>query len=248
MSHINVRGFILRDQPVGDADRLISLLTADHGLITAAARGARRQKSPLLASTQIFALSQVQLFHNRGRYTVDSAELIESFQGLHKDIFRLVCAAHLAEVFIDLLKDDLPDYASYEIWGRAINEVNRGHEPLLAIHIAQLRLLAHSGLKPPIELCSKCHQSVIAPAIFSFTESKIFCGSGCALSTVGLNMRLSAGSLACLHHIFSCRLENLFSFSLSEKIRREVVDFSNKWLTNQMEKEYSRLDMLRDLE
>ncbi|NLW12315.1 MAG: DNA repair protein RecO [Clostridiaceae bacterium] len=248
MSHINVRGFVLRDQPVGDADRLISVLTADHGLITAAARGARRQKSSLLASTQIFALSQFQLFQNRGRYTVDSAELDESFQGLHKDIYRLICAAHLAEVFIDLLKDDLPDKTAYELWGRAVNEVNRGQEPLLSIHVAQLRLLEHAGLKPPFELCSHCHGSVKAPALFSFRDSKIYCGSGCRSRSAGPSMLLSSGSLACLEHIFSSPLSRLFSFSLSDEIKQEVICFSDRWLTIQMEKQYTRLAMLQDLD
>ncbi len=248
MSHINVRGFVLRDQPVGDADRLISVLTADHGLITAAARGARRQKSPLLASTQIFALSQFQLFQHRGRYTVDSAELDESFQGLHQDIYRLICAAHLAEVFIDLLKDDLPDRIAYELWARAANETSRGEEPLLSIHIAQLRLLSYAGLKPPIETCGKCHGPLEAPATFSFSESKAYCANGCQNYARGQSMWLSSGTLACLNYVFTSPLSKLFSFSLAPEIKHEVISFADRWLTMQMEKKYTKLDMLRDLD
>jgi DNA repair protein RecO (recombination protein O) len=248
MSHISVRGFVLRDQPVGDADRLISVLTADHGLITAAARGARRQKSALLASTQIFALSQFQLFHNRGRYTVDSADLVESFQGLHQDIYRLICAAHLAEVFIDLLKDDLPDKTAYELWARAAIEINSVGEPLLSIHIAQLRLLVHAGLKPPLEVCGKCHEPLSTPAFFSFSESKAYCGSGCQNIARGQSMWLSSGTLACLNYVFTSPLSKLFSFSLAPEIKHEVISFADRWLTMQMEKKYTKLDMLRDLD
>ena len=202
----------------------------------------------MLASTQIFALSQFQLFQHRGRYTVDSAELDESFQGLHKDIYRLICAAHLAEVFIDLLKDDLPDQIAYELWGRAADAVNRGDEPLLTIHIAQLKLLAHAGLKPPVEMCGKCHEPLIAPVNFSFSDSKAFCSSSCHNYARGQSMRLSSGTIACLNYIFSSSLAKLFSFSLTAEIKQEVISFSDKWLTSQMEKKYTRLEMIRDLE
>jgi len=119
MSHEQVRGFILREVAIGEADRLVEILTATHGLVTAMARGSRRVRSPLLSATQIFALSDFTLFSYKGRYTIDSAELVEPFLRLREDLDRLICAAHLAEVFHDLVRDDLADDQMYILWAYA---------------------------------------------------------------------------------------------------------------------------------
>ena len=248
MSHIVVRGFVLREQPVGETDKIINILTADHGLITASARGARRAKSPLLASTQIFALSDFQIFSYKGRYTVDSADLVESFMALHQDIVRLICAAHLAEVFSDILKDDLPDRLAYELWAYSAYKLQVHEDPLLIVHIAQLRLLTIAGMRPPVDICRHCHNSVTAPAVFSFVSLDIFCGSDSCFRSAGKNfINLSGGALACLHYVLEKPVRTIFSFELTAEIKKEIISFSENYLTNQMEKKYTRLDMLNDL-
>jgi DNA repair protein RecO (recombination protein O) len=248
MAHIAVRGFVLREQPYGETDKLLDLLTADHGLITASARGSRRPKSRLLSSSQLFSLSDYQLFQNRDRYSIDSADLIESFQGLHRDIEKLVCAAHLAEVFSDLLRDNMPDRMPYELWAYTANRLDKGDDPLLIIHAAQLRLLAIEGLKPLVDSCKSCQQKLDDNVKFSFAESASYCGEKrCQSAVKGASMRLSSGTAACISHIINSRLPQLFSFSLSADVRQDVITFSERFLTEQMEKKYNRLDMLKGL-
>lgn len=243
-----LRGFVLRDQPYGETDKLLDLLTADYGLITVSARGARRTKSKLLSSSQLFSLSEFQLFQNKGRFSVDSAELIESFQGLHRDIEKLICSAHLAEVFTDLLRDNLPDRQPYELWAYTANQVNSGNDPLLAVHAAQLRLLAIEGLKPSIENCKNCQQKLTDSIRFSFNESASYCNiAGCQSRIKGNSMLFSPGTAACISHIINCQLTQLYSFKLSDDVRQNVIAFSEKFLTEQMEKKYRRLDMLSGL-
>lgn len=151
MAHETVRGFILREVPLGDADRIVEIFTADRGLVTAVARGARRAKSPLIAATLIFTFGEYQLFALKGRYTIDSAELIESFTGLRENIERLVCAAHLSEVFMDLLRDSLAEPELYTLWAYTSNQLKSAQDPYLTVHIAQFKALAISGFAPVLE-------------------------------------------------------------------------------------------------
>lgn len=150
MAHESARGFILREQPLGEADRLLEILTADRGLVTAVARGARRAKSPFVASTLVFTFAEFNLFAHKGRFTVDSAELIESFADLRSDLDRLICAAHLAEVFLDLMRDALPDRELYTLWAYTCHQLQASSDPLLVVHIAQFRALAEAGFAPQL--------------------------------------------------------------------------------------------------
>jgi DNA repair protein RecO (recombination protein O) len=221
MSHEHVRGFVLREVALGEADRLIEILTAQKGLVTALARGSRRVKSPLLAATQMFALSDFTLFNYKGRTTIDAAELVEPFLRLREDLDRLVCAAHLAEVFHDLVRDDLSDDRMYVLWAYSCHAILSQPDPLLVVHVAQLKALSVSGFTPALDACQACRNPNL--------------------------LHLSAPALACLKHIILSPAERLFAFNVSDAVKQEVRTFSDRYLTAIMEKNYQRLSLLQDL-
>lgn len=250
MSHIKLRGFIVREIPVGEADRIINILSADQGLISASARGARRTKSRLLASTQIFVLSDFELFAYKGRYTVDDAQLVESFSRLRQDIERLICASHLAEVLIDCTREAVPDPEIYKIWAYSLNAIQAHADPQLSVHAAQLRLLAQSGFALHLDSCVGCSQPMERQNSSSSVQISISAGgSVCGKTACRRNdsQLISRAVYNCLQHCQEAPLPQLFNFRLSAKARREFTQLSGAYLVSQMEKNYTRLKMLDDL-
>ncbi|MDD2457948.1 MAG: DNA repair protein RecO [Eubacteriales bacterium] len=247
MSHEHVRGFVLREVALGEADRLIEILTTQKGLVTALARGSRRVRSPLLAATQIFALSDFTLFNYKGRTTIDSAELVEPFLRLREDLDRLVCAAHLAEVFHDLVRDDLSDDRMYVLWAYSCHAISSQPDPLLVTHVAQLKALAVSGFTPQISYCQSCKSTQIIEGWFDFQSQGLVCPKDYRPIQGQAVLRLSAPALACLRHILQSPVERLFAFNVSDPVQKEIRVFSEQYLTVIMEKKYQRLSLLQDL-
>ncbi len=247
MAHEAVRGFILREIPLGDADRLVEILTADRGLITAVAKGARRAKSPLVATTLVFSFVQFQLFAYKGRYSIDSAELIESFTGLRENLDRLVCAAHLSEVFLDLLRDSMPDENLYALWAYTCHQLKSAQDPFLIIHIAQFRALSESGFAPLLSYCQICGKGAKDQNYFNLTSRSWICSNDFRPELKQDHLALSGATIACLNYCLSCPIEKLFAFRLDPAVREEICQFSALYLQTIMEKSYQRLNILSDL-
>ena len=247
MPHLQVRGFVIREVPVGETDRIINILTADYGLISASARGARRTKSQLLMTTQVFSLSDFELFVNKGHYSVNSAELIEAFMPLQQDLDRLVCAAHLAEVLLDSTRDAVAQPELYRLWAFSLQALQSLPDPLQTVHIAQLRLLSEIGFSPCVDSCVVCGEPVDDQARFSIRS----CGTVCTRPACRLKaadaIPLAAGALPCLRHTLTVPLGRLFSVGLSPAARRDFLRLSEGYLAHQMEKSYTRLKMLDGL-
>ena len=93
---VKTQGLIIREQTVGESDRLVTVLTRDAGVVRAFARRAKNLKDSKSAATQLLCYSRLSIFKGREKYMIDDAEPIEVFFGLRRDI----AALSLAQYFL----------------------------------------------------------------------------------------------------------------------------------------------------
>ena len=103
------KALVLREVKYKEADRILTLFTADNGKITAKARGALRKNSRTAAATQQLSWSDMTLFFNKGKWTVNEASVIEPFDGLKEDIAAFALGSYFAECVEALSVEDQKD-------------------------------------------------------------------------------------------------------------------------------------------
>lgn len=96
--HIFLTGMILKQTPVGEYDKHITLLTRERGKITAFARGARRPVSKLAAATNPFVFGRFKVYQGKTSYTISDVEVVNYFEELRMDYIGACYGMYFAEV------------------------------------------------------------------------------------------------------------------------------------------------------
>lgn len=237
-------GVVIRVKSVGD-DRLLTLLTRDYGVISAAARGANRPRSSLASSTELFCYGKFGLFRYRESNTVDSAEVENSFFELRKDLTALSLATYLAELCVELAP---PEESAEEYLRLILNTLymlaKKKRSIWLLKPLFELRLLTMAGFMPDLTACGCCGKfEAEKDMLFDFETGEICCEE-CYSPEDGDKkpVLLPAAVLAAMRHIIYSRFEQIYNFSLPDEALYSLTRISESYLKYHLQREYNSLD------
>jgi DNA repair protein RecO (recombination protein O) len=152
-------GVVLRTHKLGEADRIVVLLTRSHGQVRAVARGVRRTRSRFGASLEPFMVAELQLVHGRSLEIVSQAAARASYGApIAADYSRYTVAAAMAETAERLTASEADAAtAQYLLLVGALAALSRGaHAPGLILDSYLLRALATAGWAPSFTDCARC--------------------------------------------------------------------------------------------
>ncbi len=89
MSIYKTRGIVLKTHKLGEADRIITLLTNNYGKVGAVAKGVRKTKSKFGSRLEPFTHVDLVLYKGRNLDTITQAEIIDSFSGIRDNFERI---------------------------------------------------------------------------------------------------------------------------------------------------------------
>jgi DNA repair protein RecO (recombination protein O) len=156
-------GINLKSMPLGEADKLVTILTREFGLIRAVAPGARKQKSQLSGRSGLFVVNELLLAKGRSLDKITQAETLESYPGLSKDLSKLAASQYLAELVLCYALSEQPQEELYELLNEHLRRLERlpntangslGASLVLA-HLSHgvFHLLALAGVAPQVQVC-----------------------------------------------------------------------------------------------
>ena len=98
MPQITTNAMVVRRVDYRENDRILTLFSPTLGRIDALCRGCRRQKSPLMAASELFCSGEYVLFQAKDRTTVVSCQITDSYYPLRSDFERLAHGMYALEL------------------------------------------------------------------------------------------------------------------------------------------------------
>jgi DNA repair protein RecO (recombination protein O) len=170
------QGVVLRTIRLGEADRIVTLITRGHGKVRAVAKGVRRTKSRFGARLEPVSHVSLLLYEGRELDVVSQAETLDHFRTIRDDLDRVARATSMLEVVDQVAQEREPSARLYQLLVGGLRALAASDAPLV-LPAFFWRLLSLEGSSPILDGCARCRAPEPLVA-FDLGEGGVLC-RGC---------------------------------------------------------------------
>jgi DNA repair protein RecO (recombination protein O) len=234
---------VLRKLDYGEADRIYTLLTREHGKVGAIAKGVRRSASKLASALELYSRIDVQLASGRNLDVVTQA-VRTAGPRLEASLERTAHAALVAELADRVSEDRHPLEGVYELTALALEELAREPEPRRASAYFLAQALELLGWAPNLATCMACDRPLAPePAGFAPAAGGFVCAS-CRSTVPGL-LEVSLAALKVLRLIAAGDIQLYRRVKLEGRVLDEVEEVLESQLEHHLDRRLKSLQFLR---
>lgn len=215
MGQIVTNAIVVRRADYRDNDRMITLFSPTLGRVDALCRGCRRQKSPLMAASELFCSGEYVLYQGRERTSVVSCSVSDTFYPLRADFERLAHGMYALELCAAAVQPAQENERLFLLLLRSLAHLCYGETPprrVTAVFLMGMTSLL--GFRPQVGRCARCGRPIAAEgedgapiAAFSGEAG----GMLCAACGAGERCRVDARGVRLLQDIMRRGLDSLSS-------------------------------------
>lgn len=148
-------GVNLKSMPLGESDRLLTILTSEQGLIRVVAPGCRKPNSKLGGRSGLFVVNELLIAKGRSLDKISQAETLASYPGLGRTLAKLTASQYLAELVLGIALSDQPQTELLWLLCEHLTRLEQAlpTEVLACLAQAIFHLLAWAGIAPQVQAC-----------------------------------------------------------------------------------------------
>jgi len=154
-----LQAIVLSRRPLREADLVVALLTAEHGLVEAVAPSGRRSRRRFGGCLEPFGRIEAVLSEARrpgGLWRLEEARSLEPHAAIQTGLVAIGQAAYLCELVHALTREGEPAGAFLERLERGLGALEAGPLPAAELRRFELDVLQLSGLAPSLGACARC--------------------------------------------------------------------------------------------
>lgn len=235
------QGIIIKEQNIGEQDKLVFALTKSNGVIKAFVRGAKNLKNQKCASTSLLSYSRFTIYKGRDSYIIGDAQTIRIFSKLRSDVRKMCLAQYFCELALTICPREQKSDAFLSLILNSIYLLcEEKRSPELIKPCFEMRLASMAGYMPDLRMCRGCGEYTADKMYFLPRLGVLECGS-CHTNNAEISVELSPSTLTALRHTVYADDDKLFSFSLSSHGLDVLNEASESYLKYRFEKDFKTL-------
>jgi DNA repair protein RecO (recombination protein O) len=154
------QAIVIRHREFGEADRVLSLYTLEHGKVQAIAKGVRKLHSRKAGHLEPMTQVILQLAKGRTWDVITQADTIRNFQNIRLDLRLIAYAGYVLELLDRFTYEEGQNRPLYNLVTETLARLDAGMSPGLAVHYYEVHLMDLLGFRPQLLECVVCGQKI----------------------------------------------------------------------------------------
>ena len=240
------RGIVLSQFNLGEADRILSILTPGHGKVRAIARGVRRPKSKLRGSLDLTNLIEFSAAYGRDLDVVTEAQIHDDHPLVRSELSRLSKAIYACEIADSFAQEQSPSGGQFNLMVDVLEAIGNAPDPWPVVRWFETRMLDVSGFKPELETCVECFERV-EPGnhLLDLGAGGVLCPT-CRSNGVGRKIQVSESAMRVLRHLQrTVKWTELAPLQQNTQLRAEIEFIQTRYIRSVIERDLRSAEFVR---
>jgi len=233
-------GIVLRTYKLGESDKILRVMTREHGKRSAVGKGVRKTLSRFGARLEPLTHARLHLHRGRTMDVVKQAEIITSFQEIRDNLDLFVAASSMAELVDTLAAEDEPNEGLFDLLLLGLQLLKEYPERArLGLACFEFKVMSQAGFELMVSGCANCGGEMGQEIWFALGLGGFVCGncrSG-GLMNAGKLVKVSSGTAALLAWMASHKLGE-WPGEVDERASMEAGLLIDRVLEHTMEREF----------
>ncbi len=257
-----VDGLILKETPIGESDKLLTVLTAEEGKLLMTAKGVRSKFSKVAPMCRIFTYANFEYYEKSGRRWLSGGSVNDSFFQISEDMESFALASYLLEIADDITGEGVGAEDVLKMTLNCLYCLARKKKPLWQVKsVYELFAVQVSGMSPELSACRSCGADGAETYWLDVMNGGIVCeecmkkaDTGLPLpdvdeySTRNILLPTDSGALSAMRYILSAPPRRVFAFSVSTGESEELLcRAAETYLLNHLERNFNTLDFYKSV-
>ena len=242
-------GIVLRGLDLGEADRVLTVLTPRLGKLRVIAKGVRRPRSRIGGGLEPLGDVDLVLAVGRTFDVVTQSQLRDPHLGLRADLHATAAAWYLAELADRFCEERAESAAAFELLGAGLTALDQASDPATRESIArwyELHLLEAMGYRPELTTCIECGAEIGPDDNAYAAMAGGVLGPECTHAALSATP-ISAAALKAMRHFQRVTLDQAARLTLPPSTGREVERHMHATVSVVLERELRSRDFLDEV-
>lgn len=230
MKLIKAKGIVIKEVQYSENDKILTILTDRLGLITAMAKGAKKNNSPFLASCQYLVYSEFVLFKGTNFYHVNSTSVINTFYKLRVDFDKLTNIFEITKLINKFTEENMETSEILNLFLNTLHITMNEDKPF-ASALFVIRMFKLLGFAPDIFRCNVCGKEfkeakeTKEDIWYNYLNNYFICDK-CSIGNKKTVMKVSFKTFMNIRYIMYGETKNIFALIMDERLVEEISKFS----------------------
>lgn len=171
----NINAIVLKRINLGEADRIVTLLSRERGKLSAVVKGSRKPASKFSGAAEIISYGKYQIATGTNLDIVVQVDIRETFPKIHSNLIRIAYASYFAEAANRFTEEGEVSADLFDFLLSSLYLLERPNNPEIIARMFDLQLMKEVGYEPVLDRCLRCNNQITDQHKFSPSAGGMIC-------------------------------------------------------------------------